>query len=105
MMGACVDEFERVDTSPLIIQLLVHLGISTLAATSDITFRVALYVLFKLAIVPDLCTVVDTQELDKSVLIRGNVDCGRSHNSITAAMGPNVYPESGANLWWQPRQR
>ena len=92
MMGACVDEFERVDTSPLIIQLLVHLGISTLAATSDITFRVALYVLFKLAIVPDLCTVVDTQELDKSVLIRGNVDCGRKSQLYNGGDGSQCIP-------------
>jgi hypothetical protein len=45
-------------------------SISTFAAASDLTFRTALYVLLKLAIVPGLCAVVDTQELDESVLIR-----------------------------------
>jgi hypothetical protein len=39
------------------------LGISTLAAASDLTFRIALYVLFKLAIVPGLYTVMYAQEL------------------------------------------
>jgi hypothetical protein len=57
-------------TSPLTIQLLVHLGISALAAASDLTFKIVLYVLLKLAVVPGLCTVVDAQELDESVLIR-----------------------------------
>src|SRR5271156_2700958 len=65
--GAYIGEFERADTSPLTIQLLVHLGIST---ASDLTLRIALYVLLKLAVVPGLCTVVDAQELDESVLIR-----------------------------------
>jgi hypothetical protein len=36
------------------IPALVHLGISTLAATSDLTFRIALYVLLKLAVAPGL---------------------------------------------------
>jgi hypothetical protein len=44
-------------TSPPTIQLLVYLGISTLAAPSDLTFRIALYVLLKLAVVPNLYTV------------------------------------------------
>jgi hypothetical protein len=68
--GAYIGEFEQADISPLTIQLLVHLGISTLAAASDLPFRITLYVLLKLAIVPGLCTVVNTQELDESVLIR-----------------------------------
>jgi hypothetical protein len=38
-------------TSPLTIQLLVHLGISTLTVASDLIFRIALYVLLKLAVV------------------------------------------------------
>ena len=67
--GACIGELERADTSPLTIQLQVHLGISTLALASDLTFRIALYVLLELAVVPGLCTMVDAQELDKSVLI------------------------------------
>jgi hypothetical protein len=48
-------------TSPLIILLLVHLGISTITAASGLIFRIALYVLLKLAVVPDLSPVVDTQ--------------------------------------------
>jgi hypothetical protein len=48
-------------TSPLIILLLVHLGISTLTAASGLIFRIALYILLKLAVVPDLSLVVDTQ--------------------------------------------
>jgi hypothetical protein len=55
-------------TSPLTIQLLVHPGISTLAAASDLTFGIALYVLLKLAVVPGLCVVVHAQELDESDL-------------------------------------
>ena len=51
-------------------QLLVHLGISTLAAASDLNFRIALYVLLKLVVIPGLCTVVDAQQLDESALIR-----------------------------------
>jgi hypothetical protein len=43
---------------------LVHLGISTVAAASDLTFGVALYALLKLAVVPGFCTVVNAQELD-----------------------------------------
>jgi hypothetical protein len=39
-------------TSPLTILLLVHLGISVLAAASDLTFRITLYILLKLAVVP-----------------------------------------------------
>jgi hypothetical protein len=38
-------------TSPFTIQLLVHLGISTLAAASNLTLRVAFYVLLKLPVV------------------------------------------------------
>ena len=68
--GACIGEFERADTSPPTIQLLVHLGISTFAAASDLTLRIALYVLLKLAVVPGLYTVVDAQVFDESVLIR-----------------------------------
>jgi hypothetical protein len=52
-------------TSPLTIQLLVHLGISPLAAASDLTFKIAPYVLLKLAVVPSLCTVMDAQELEE----------------------------------------
>jgi hypothetical protein len=52
-------------TFPLTIQLLAHLGISSLAAASDITFRIAPYVP---AVVPSLCTVVDAQELDEESL-------------------------------------
>jgi hypothetical protein len=44
-------------TSPLIILLLVHLGISTLTAASGLIFRIALYILLKLAVVPDLSPV------------------------------------------------
>jgi hypothetical protein len=57
-------------TLQLTTQLSAHLGISTLAAASDLTFRIALYVLLKLEVVPGPCTVVDAQELDESVLIR-----------------------------------
>jgi hypothetical protein len=50
-------------TSPLTIQLLVHLIIAML------TFRISLYAQLKLAVVLGPCTVVDAQELDESVLI------------------------------------
>jgi hypothetical protein len=46
------------------------LGISTFAAASDLTLRIALYVLLKLAVVPRLCIVVDAQVFDESVLIQ-----------------------------------
>jgi hypothetical protein len=49
---------------------LVHLGISTFAAANDLTLRIALYVLLKLADVPGLCIVVDAQIFDESVRIR-----------------------------------
>jgi hypothetical protein len=55
-------------TSPLTIQLLVHLSISTLPAGSGLIFRIAFYVLLKLAVVPGPYTVVDAQELDESDL-------------------------------------
>jgi len=63
-------EFERADTSPPTIQLLVHLSISTFAAASDLTLRIALYVLLKLTVVPGLRTIVDAQVFDESVLVR-----------------------------------
>jgi hypothetical protein len=52
------------------IQLLVHPGISTLTTASDLTFRIAFYVLLKLAIVPGLYTVIGIQEFGESALIR-----------------------------------
>jgi hypothetical protein len=65
-----VQRLKRADTSPLIIQLLVYLGISTLAAASDLTFKIVLYILLELAVVLRLYTMVDAQKLDESVLIR-----------------------------------
>ena len=43
------------------IRLLVHLGISTPTAAGSLIFMIALYVLLKLAVVPDPSPVVDTQ--------------------------------------------
>ena len=47
----------------------IHLGISTLTATSDLTPGIALYVVLRLLVVPGLCTVMDAQGLDESVFI------------------------------------
>ena len=46
------------------------LVLSTLTAASGLTLRIALYILLKPLVVRCLCTVLDAQELDKSVLIR-----------------------------------
>jgi hypothetical protein len=47
----------------------IHLGISTLTATSDLTPGIALYVVLRLLVVPGLCSVMDAQGLDESVFI------------------------------------
>ena len=82
-------------TLQLTTQLSAHLGISTLAAASDLTFRIALYVLLKLEVVPGPCTVVDAQELDESVLIRlahyHRKPCNRAlHTAVYSKIFPVV---------------
>ena len=94
-------------TSPLTIQLLVHLGISTLTAASDLTFRIALYVLLKLAVVPGLCTVVDAQELDESVLIR-LAHCHRKPLPKRKSLQPSLTRSSRLQKplqWWETREK
>ena len=68
-MGACAGRLRDVALS-LRLHLAFHsLDISTLTAASDLTLGIALYVLLKLPVVTSLCTVMNAQRLDKSVLI------------------------------------
>ena len=56
---ARINEFERTGTSSSTIQLLVHLCVTTLAATDNFTFRISLYILLKLTMIPSFCAVMN----------------------------------------------
>jgi hypothetical protein len=66
---AIKSSFERIGTSPLIIQLLYHLRIITLASANNLTLKIALYLLLQLSIIASLGAIMYTQELDESILI------------------------------------
>ena len=67
---ARISESERIGTSSSTIQLLVHLCVTTLAATDNFSFRISLYILLKLITISSLCAVMNALKLDERTLIR-----------------------------------